>query len=167
MTAKNEFLELYRVAHNNAVDLLSEAELLFQNKKYARAYALAFTALEEISKSQLAADVFTGLIEENEFWNHFRNHRKKIDRMAWATEDAQHFLDYEEGEYLNVGTPTFDNRMNALYTQFDGKTAQSPAKAITAEDAQSIVHTVRVALDRIIEMTEFWGHQVGTKGFMK
>jgi hypothetical protein len=37
-------------------------------------------------------------------------------------------LGYEEGEYLNVGTPTFDNRMNSMYTQFDGKTSQSPSK---------------------------------------
>jgi hypothetical protein len=84
-----------------------------------------------------------------------------------ATEDAKRYLDYEEGEYLNVGTPTFDNRMNAMYTQFDGKTSQSPAKAITAEDARSLIHTVRAALDQIIEMTEYWGHQIGTKGFMK
>lgn len=61
---KEKFLELYRIAHNNAVDLLAEAEILFANKKYARAYFLAFTGLEEIAKSQLAADVFTGFIKE-------------------------------------------------------------------------------------------------------
>ena len=30
-----------------------------------------------------------------------------------------------------------------------------------------MIHTLRVAIDRIIEMTECWGHQIGTKGFMK
>lgn len=30
-----------------------------------------------------------------------------------------------------------------------------------------MIHTLRVAIDRIIEMTEYWGHQIGTNGFMK
>jgi AbiV family abortive infection protein len=61
---------------------------LFDREKYARAYALAFTALEEISKSQLAADVFTGLITDEEFQECFRDHRKKIARMAGYTYPA-------------------------------------------------------------------------------
>jgi len=64
---KDNYLEIYRVAHNNASDLLEEAELLFNHKYFARAYALAFTALEEISKSQFAADVFTDLCKEEDF----------------------------------------------------------------------------------------------------
>jgi AbiV family abortive infection protein len=163
---KNEFLALYREAHNNALDLLGEAELLFSNQKYARAYALAFTALEEISKSQLAADVFTGLIDEGEFWDCFRNHKKKIGRMAWATADAQRYLD-EEGRGVDVQKPTFAGRLSGMYTGFDGKTVAAPKMLISQDDANSIIHTVRVALDRIVEVTEYWGHQIGTKGFMK
>ena len=45
---ESDYLEIYRAAHNNAADLLREAELLFDNKYFARAYVLAFTALEEI-----------------------------------------------------------------------------------------------------------------------
>jgi AbiV family abortive infection protein len=83
------FHNLYVAAHNNAVDLLSEAELLFEKERYARAYSLAFTALEELAKSQLAADVATGFIEEEVFQKAFRKHEKKIERMAWATRDAE------------------------------------------------------------------------------
>jgi AbiV family abortive infection protein len=39
-------------------------------ERYARAFFLAFTALEEISKSQLAADVVTGFMSEDEFLDH-------------------------------------------------------------------------------------------------
>src|ERR1035441_1349050 len=53
---KELYLTLHRAAHNNAIDLLAEAEILFERERYSRAYSLAFTALEEISKSQLAAD---------------------------------------------------------------------------------------------------------------
>jgi AbiV family abortive infection protein len=104
------FLALYRAAHNNAIELIQEAEILFERGRYCRAYALAFTALEEISKSQLAADVFTGLISRETFQKAYRDHREKIARMAWATEDAKHYLSAPDGEYLEVEAPTFPSR---------------------------------------------------------
>jgi len=76
---------MYREAHNNAVQFLHEAELLFEKKNFPRAYSLAFTGLEEIAKSQLAADVVTGYIEEKVFWEYFKSHNKKIGRMVWAS----------------------------------------------------------------------------------
>lgn len=60
---------------------------------------------KKFSKSQLAADVCAGFIEEKEFGDHFRNHGKKLT-----------------------------------------------------------IHTVRVALDRTIEITKYWGHQIRTEG---
>ena len=164
---KSTFLSLYTSAHTNAVELLYEAELLFEHHRYARAYALAFTALEEISKSQLAADVFTGFTTEDEFFKIYRDHKKKIIRMAWATEDAKRYLDVDTENYLTVEKPKVASRMDALYVGFDGDTIQSPADFISREEAQSIIHTVRTAIHRITEVTEFWGHQIGTKGFMK
>lgn len=87
-----EFLPLYNASLKNAADLLVEAEILFDREKYSRAYALAFTSLEEIAKSQMAADVFTRLIAKEEFQESFLDHRKKIASMAWATEDAKRYL---------------------------------------------------------------------------
>jgi AbiV family abortive infection protein len=164
---QQEFLTLYKASLKNASDLLSEAQLLFENHKYARAYALAFTALEEISKSQLAADVFTGLITNAEFDECFRNHRMKIERMAWATDDARRYLAMPEEEYIEVQEPTFGNRIDSMYVGFKNGKVFSPTDAIGEEDARSIIHTTEVAMQRIIEVTEFWGHQIGTKGFMK
>jgi hypothetical protein len=57
--------------------------------------------------------------------------------------------------------------MNALYVHFEAGRVKSPKDLITGADARAIVHTLRVAIDRIMEMTEHWGHQIGTKGFMK
>src|ERR1700693_5387915 len=110
--AKTKFLELYRTAHNNALELLGEAELLFENKKYARAYFLAFTGLEEIAKSQLAADVYTGFIDQEKFWKYFKDHKRKIKRMAWASDDAERYLDLELETYLEIEKPTIAGRMN-------------------------------------------------------
>lgn len=166
--SEEEFLALHRSAHNNAIDLLQDAEILFEKERYSRAYALAFTALEEIAKSQLAADVSTGFIDEKEFWKYYWKHEKKIGRMAWATEDAKHYLDLlEDGQEVEIEKPTFGNRNAGMYVSMvDGKVV-SPSDAISRDDARAIIHTVDVALRRIHEVTEFWGHQIGTKGFMK
>jgi AbiV family abortive infection protein len=161
------FLNLYNASLKNANALLREAEILFEAEKYARAYALAFTALEEISKSQLAADVFTGLIPEADFKGAYRDHRKKIDRMAWATEDAKGYLAMPEEDYLDVQDVSFANRQSAMYVGFDGGKAISPSEVIGRDQARSVIHTVTVALERIFEVTEYMGQQIGTKGFMK
>jgi AbiV family abortive infection protein len=169
MTSQNTSLTVYKHALANAGELIDEAEILFAAGRFARAYMLAFTSLEEISKSQLAADVFTGLIKEQDFWESYRDHKKKIGRMAWATEDAQRYLDAPDGVYVDVNEPKVANRMDALYVSVsrEGGQVVSPSDLIGREEARGIIHTVNVALHQIYEMTEFWGHQIGTKGFMK
>jgi AbiV family abortive infection protein len=143
---QQEFLTLYNASLKNASDLLLEAQLLFDNYKYPRAYALAFTALEEISKSQLAADVFTGLIMVEEFNECFRNHRVKIERMAWATDDARRYLAMPEEECMEAQEPTFGNRMDSMYVGVKNGKVFSPTDVIGEEDARSIIHTTEVAI---------------------
>lgn len=175
---KNNFLEIYRVAHNNAADLLREAELLYGNKCFARAYALAFTALEEISKSQFAADVFTGLHTEEKFKEFYRDHKRKIGRTKWAHEDANSYPhnlkwvgpDIDDLERINPREPDFRKRSDALYVgvDFDNRKITKPEEQITEKDAKEMMRVVEVALERIWEVSgEFGGNQIGTKGFMK
>jgi AbiV family abortive infection protein len=175
---KNKYLEIYRAAHNNAVDLLEEAELLYGHKRFTRAYALAFTGLEEISKSQFAADVFTGLRSEEEFEKFYRNHKQKIKRVIWAHVDANSYPhnlkwigpDVDDLEEINPQEPNFNKRLNALYVEVDSKNKKiiKPEEQITEKDANEIMHLVEVALERIWEVSgEFGCNQIGTKGFMK
>jgi AbiV family abortive infection protein len=164
MNSKDSFLKVYTAAHNNAVDLLSEAEILFEKGKYARAYFLAFTGLEEIAKSQLAADVFTSFTEESEFWKVFRDHKKKIGRMAWASMDAEQYLDLEKETYLDIERPTPVRRMHGLYVHFDEGNVKSPKDLINEADARAIIHTLRVAIDRIIENDRVLGPSDRHKG---
>ncbi len=154
-----EYQQLYHVANNNAMDLLAEAKILFGMGRYARAFFLAFTALEEISKSQLAADVVTGFMSEDEFLDHYRCHPKKIGRMAWATEEAHRYLE------MDLQHPDISSRANALYASLKDKKVQTPTDAITKEDAQGIIRTVEVALESITT-NDFMGYAIGSKGFM-
>lgn len=72
-----------------------------------------------------------------------------------------------EEDDIAVQKPTFGNRMDAMYVGFkDGKMI-SPSDVIERDAARSIIQTGQVAIQRIIEVTEVWGHPIGTKGFMK
>jgi len=168
---KTNFYQIYTLAYNNAVELLSEAEILYGAGKHARAYFLAFTALEEISKSQLAADVYTGLTGVEEFWNYYKSHEEKTKRMTWATLDANEFpnnIFNEMGEVVNVNKPKIKKRMNSLYVYINKESKViNPKNTISVEDAKDMIHTVNVAIHQTFLMTEYYGHQIGTKGFMK
>lgn len=173
---KNDYLKIYRESHNNAIELSKDAKLLLKHGRYARAYALAYTALEEISKSQLAADVFTQFSKEEEFLKKYVNHKDKIDRMEWAHIDAStyphNFIwigpDKEDVEKIDPEKPLWLKRQKSLYVDIDDvSNITVPSESITENDAKNIIHIVDVALERIWEVTEYWGHQIGTKGFMK
>lgn len=119
---RNHYLEIYKAAHYNAVQLLKEAELLFRHRHFARAYVLAFTSLEEISKSQFAADVFTDLEKPLDFDRFYKDHKKKIKRMGWSHADANlNFYnvkwvgpDRDDIEIIRPQKPSFKKRQNPL-----------------------------------------------------
>lgn len=165
---KINYYRLYASAHNNAVDLLGEAELLCVNKKYSRAYSLAFTGLEEIAKSQLAADAYTGLITDEEFSTHFSSHTKKIGRVLWATLDSQgYFVDEEEElNRLEQEHPKSKDRMAAIYCDIVDDEIVSPKDVVGKDEAREIIHVLDTAIQRIVEV-EFMQGKIGTKGFMK
>ena len=156
---------MYVAAHNNALKLLEEAELLLENNSFARAFMLAFSGLEEIAKSQLAADVYTGYITEADFKSHFTDHKKKIGRVLWATLDANEHSLYTEEE-LEALHPKFKDRSAALYCDFSNGKVTSPDDVITKDDATRIIMTLETAITRIVEVEHSQGI-MGTKGFMK
>jgi AbiV family abortive infection protein len=165
MAEHDEYLRLYTVTHSNAVALLSDAEILLEKGRYIRAFFLGLTALEEIAKSQLAADVFTGFTSEKEFQDHYLSHKKKLGRMAWATDAAQEYLNRWGDGDLDITLPNISSRTDALYVSLRGKVIQRPEDVITENDAKGIIQTVESALASIAN-NDFMGYQIGTKGFM-
>jgi AbiV family abortive infection protein len=169
------FLDIYYDALQNAVDLNDAAELLHESRKYAQAYALAYTALEEVSKSQFAADVSTGIRSEQEFKDFFQSHRKKLENIDWAHAEADYIgmrwfgPDIDDINSIILKHPEFRDRLRALYVDVDftNKTISKPSNEISENISKGIIHIVNEALKKILITTEFWGHQIGSKGFMK
>jgi AbiV family abortive infection protein len=60
----------------NASDLTADARLLLENRRFARAYALAVLSVEELGKTYLCLQVALGdgPVTAREFWTGWRNH---------------------------------------------------------------------------------------------
>lgn len=173
--SRDTYYKVYIKAHNNAVQLLDEAKLLFSHGHCARAYALAFTGLEEISKSQLAADVYTRHIEPEDFESVYTLHKVKISRVEWAHLDASEYPyntawigpDMDDVMEIEAVEPSWNQRNNALFVGLDGDRLLIPQESVSKDMARGVIHVLEVAIQRIVEVTEYHGHQIGTKGFMK
>lgn len=159
-----ELLETYNACLANAGDLIGEAEELVQRGSFPRSYVLAFTAIEEISKSQLVADLFTGYITRKEFDAAFRDHRSKIARAEWIVLWAHGVFDEIPKEAIR---PAASKRMAALYVDVDDKLLPiTPKQSISEQDAREMIRIAEAGLDKI-RRWEAMGVQIGTKGFMK
>lgn len=68
-----------RSALINAKDLLADAELLFINERYPRAYSLAVLAIEETGKVGIIRRIINAdeTKELKRLWNNYRNHVEK------------------------------------------------------------------------------------------
>ena len=159
---------IFVAAHNNAVRLLGSAERLCEIGDYPSAYTLAYTALEEVVKSQRAADVYTGLAKEDELKKIFLDHKEKRHWGEWIVSDATDGLRDAEGNIIFIDPKiiSFKNRNRSLYVDLDNGKVVEPKAVITKDMAGSMIRTVEGAIDQII-VKDFVGEQIGTKGFMK
>jgi len=165
---KEIYLNIYLKSLNEAYKLLDESKLLFKNEAYQRAYFLGFSALEEISKSQLAADVYTGLISEKEFKESYRDHKKKIKRVEWIKLDGNSYPIFNSDK-TRIKDFDYQKKLKSMYidVDFNSEVMLLPNDSVSKEDAESIIKAVEVGLFRIYQVTVEFGEQIGTKGFMK
>jgi AbiV family abortive infection protein len=77
--------------------------------------------------------------------------------MAWATEDAKHYLAIPEEDYIEVQEVTFASRQSAMFVGCKNGKVVSPSKVIGREEARSIIQTTQTAIQRIIKVIEFRG----------
>ena len=165
---KNLSHSIFTAANNNAVRLLGSAEKLCEIGDYPSAYTLAYTALEEVVKSQRAADVHTGFAKEEELKKIFLDHKEKRHWGEWIVADATAGLHDADGNiiFIDPKIVSFENRNRGLYVDFENDKVVEPKVAITRDMAKAMIRTVWGAIDQII-VKDFMGEQIGTKGFMK
>jgi len=164
----NDILKLYDACLNNATDLSEEADLLYKHGHYARAFALAITAYEEIGKSQIVADLFNDMVSENEFNDAFKIHEIKSAYNArkfilnMKNLDSSH-IDYK----LKSGKKYNKWRIAATYVDcFNEYKTQEPKNLISKENAKEAIDTVNHEIEEIHKMA-YLTERIGSKSFMK
>jgi len=134
---------------NNARELLEEADLLSENKKFARAYSLAHLACEELAKiimvSRVAYEVARGKnIDWKRVNRRLRNHKEKIkDILALDflyssktenNEDVKNFYkDIKMTKYYN------DFKNYSLYTSLIGDKFYKPSELFSHEFVKGFI----------------------------
>lgn len=80
---RDELLTLFRTALANAQDLLSDADILLNARRWPRAHALATLAWEELGKAHLCLIAVTvpSDVSPEDFWGILGDHGRKLVRM--------------------------------------------------------------------------------------
>ena len=152
---------VYAKAHNNAVNLIQDAKLLLQNSRYARAFAVAYAAFEEIGKSQFAADVYSGFIPKEQFEKMLKNHHfkgayTKRTVLLHSSHDLSLNLDDQAAAFM------FELRNDALYA--------SATHEVKNEDFKQDAKTLTTYCEQWIELivvSEQLSERIGTKALLK
>lgn len=155
---KNIF-SVYANGMNNAALILDDAELLAGQKRYARAVALGITAWEELGKSQVAADFYSGVLSDVEYKMAFKSHGFKTSYLARtgvigaAAQVATNDIIGERLERI---------RQDALYVS----ETNDPKSMFTEQHASFVLTRVREHLEYIHYAEEFNG-RIGSKALFK
>jgi AbiV family abortive infection protein len=161
-------LRLYYACLENARGLLGDAELLLEKGSAPRAFALAFTAYEEIGKSQVVADFFNDQVAESEFASAFRLHHLKLaylERIVRLSAGPlpEGTIDYD----IRKLNPLTARRNDGLYVSYvEGYEPRRPAEALTADQAREMIDAAQQELESIDWAEELNG-RIGSKGLFK
>lgn len=152
---------MYARCHNNATGLLHEARLLYQNQHYARAVALGIAAWEELGKSQIAADYYSGVLLDVDYTEAFKNHRIKTAYLVrtGVIDGSGHF---KIGTNPRIGNSLENIRQDALYVSENN----DPHEAFAEADAEFIIKRVSKHIEYINYAEELNG-RIGSKGLFK
>src|SRR5688572_19080839 len=100
-----------------------DAALLYENERYARAYALAALAGEELGKVYLCLDaVLTAEgSEPRQFWRAWREHGDKLDSArAYAAAFIEDLRALDVEQLAPDARAIAAQKLSAIYVDFDG-----------------------------------------------
>lgn len=160
--------ELRSACIRNALDLLRDARILFRHRRYARAFALAYTAYEEFGKGQIVSDFITGICSKPEFDDAFRRHdlkssynKRKI--AIYSDKSKPPTVEYDAKDNASL----FKMRMDSLYVGCgDGYKPLTPKARITSPIARQAIEQVNKYISYVLQMEAF-AERIGTEAMAK
>lgn len=145
----SQLLDLVRALLANTRALASDARLLFTHERYARSYALAALAGEELGKIEFCLDLLLGTptLTAKEFRRNWQHHAEKL---AGLTAYRAAFID-------EPSTVSFDGlraqtrwiarrKMEAIYVDYTESGILTP-QSVTEDEASELLDGVEAAVN--------------------
>lgn len=162
LESREAALSVFRRSKSNSRSLLEEARILSERGYYSRAVALAIMSYEELGKSQIAADFYTGILPEPFYRRAFYKHEKTSYTSRHAAlgdhEKVKHgfYIDNDVAKALET------IRQQAIYVD----ESNDPLGVHSAEDADAVIEKV-MQHHEAIEHAEFVNGRIGSKALFK
>jgi len=162
LESKEAALTVFHRSKSNSESLLEEARILRERGYYSRAVALAITSYEELGKSQIAADFYTGLLPKSFYLRAFYKHEKTSYTSRHAAigdhENVKHgfYIDNEVANNLER------IRQQAIYVD----ETNDPLCLYGLEDADIIIEKVEQH-HQAINYAEDLNGRIGSKALFK
>lgn len=134
---------------DNAAALAEDAALLYEDDRYARAYALAALAGEELGKVYLCLDAVLTAdgSEPSRFWRAWREHGDKLDSArAYAAAFIEDLGALDVDQLAPDARTIAVQKLSAIYVDFDGERALTPER-ISGADAAQLLATTRASIE--------------------
>jgi AbiV family abortive infection protein len=141
--AAEKVFSAYARCHENAASLLDDA------------------AWEELGKSQIAADYYSGVLTDLEYKSAFKDHRRKTAYLnrAGAIDGSQSLA---VAFNPTIGHRLEDAKQTALYADAEN----DPNEEITEQNAQEVIDRVKKHLE-YIRFAEALNGRIGSAGLFK
>lgn len=153
---------VYSNSKQNAISLLKEAELLSLNNYFSRAVTLAIMSYEELGKSQIAADYYSGILPEDEYLHSFKTHRKTSFSSRHAAIGQNKKIKY--GLFIDDDNARNIEKLRQLSIYVDEQ--NHPLELFTMENSELIISKVKEHIEYILYAEEFNG-RIGSKALFK
>ena len=153
---------VFKTSKKNSLELLDEARLLADHQSYARAVALAIMSYEELGKSQIAADYYSGILPESEYKKAFTRHTKTAYANRYAAIGSHEKVKHGYFVDNNVANTLESVRQSALYADEHN----NPSDNFDKEDALLIIRKVSQHHEAI-QHAEWLNGRIGSKALFK
>jgi AbiV family abortive infection protein len=155
-----EINELRAALIENSISLIADADLLYVNGRYARAYALSVLATEEISKLPVLISCLEELAEGIQpNWDHIAkfltSHPRKllVNQLYWASQRTPGGLEATSSqqwqEAVKAAEGLHARKLCGFYATSDGGVATTPTKAIGKEEAAFALKLARISVNML------------------
>lgn len=157
----DQLIEGHQKPIKNASDLIEDAEILLNNRRWARAVFLACIAVEELGKYLIIMGaigrVLKGNMDWRKFWKRFKSHEKKtgiimrFDAMIRPFISAVDTLTGVEKAEKHTSNQEKE-KLNSLYVDCTAEGFVVPMDHTNEKDAKQAVESAKAVLKFFAEM---------------